>query len=242
MQYLQPPPLSMHAIHTEHIYIYIYVVLPHLCVCLSLLSLSLSVSPSPSYPSQLALSLLWDSDALIEYVCRSKIACMYVYVILLQNMICSLSSYEANPLPTPSASPPTTRNCAQPFPALLFYTAGGNWEIDAELPVMACAETRPWPTLLELNMQGTMVTGGLGHLMLLDEIEVWVCLHDKGDCLGDISNIAKDPTHQDHGKLPEWAKQYKEVPAGDSMCYVYHEQLRRFIPWSPNSALKMYLP
>jgi len=107
---------------------------------------------------------------------------------------------------------------------------------------MACAETRPWPTLLELNMQGTMVTGGLGHLMLLDEIEVWVCLHDKGDCLGDISNIAKDPTHQDHGKLPEWAKQYKEVPAGDSMCYVYHEQLRRFIPWSPNSALKMYLP
>ena len=46
MQYLQPPPLSMHAIHTEHIYIYIYVVLPHLCVCLSPLPLSLSHSLS----------------------------------------------------------------------------------------------------------------------------------------------------------------------------------------------------
>ena len=54
----------------------------HFSVCVSLLSLSLSVSPSPSYPSQLALSLLWDSDALIEYasVCRSKIACTQAQV------------------------------------------------------------------------------------------------------------------------------------------------------------------
>ena len=53
---------------------------PSLCVSLASLplSLSLSLSPSPSDPSQLALSLLWDSDALIGYVCRSKIACMYV--------------------------------------------------------------------------------------------------------------------------------------------------------------------
>ena len=105
---------------------------------------------------------------------------------------------------------------------------------------MACAETRTWPELFELNEQGAMVTGGLGRKIIVDKIEVWVCLLDKGDCLGDISTIAMDPTHQDHGKLPEWAKRYKEVPAGDSMCYVYHEQIHRMIPWGPNSALKMY--
>ena len=27
---------------------------------------------------------------------------------------------------------------------------------------------------------------------------------------------------------------------GDSMCYVYHEKLRRFLPWPPNSILKLY--
>ena len=95
---------------------------------------------------------------------------------------------------------------------------------------------------MQLNERGAMVTGGLGHMMIYSKFEVWVCLHDKGDCLGDISSIAADPMHQDHGELPEWAKTYKEVPAGDSMCYVYHEQLHRMIPWGPNSALKMYRP
>ena len=79
-------------------------------------------------------------------------------------------------------------------------------------------------------------------MMIEDEIEVWVCLVDKGDCLGEIANIAADPTHPDYVKLPEWANLYTEVPAGDSMCYVYHEQLHRMIPWAPNSALKMYRP
>ena len=26
---------------------------------------------------------------------------------------------------------------------------------------------------------------------------------------------------------------YTEVPSGDSMCYVYHEQEQRFLAWGP---------
>ena len=31
-----------------------------------------------------------------------------------------------------------------------------------------------------------------------------------------------------------------EVLAGDSMCYVYHEQPKRFLVWGPNSQLRLY--
>jgi hypothetical protein len=33
---------------------------------------------------------------------------------------------------------------------------------------------------------------------------------------------------------------YLTTGGGDSMCYAYHEKLRRFLPWAPNSILKLY--
>ena len=46
-------------------------------------------------------------------------------------------------------------------------------------------------------------------------------------------------TNPDRYKLPEWALTYK-LQTTDSMCYVYHEKLHRFLPWAPNSMLKLY--
>ena len=46
-------------------------------------------------------------------------------------------------------------------------------------------------------------------------------------------------TNPDRYKLPEWALTYK-LQTTDSMFYVYHEKLHRFLPWAPNSMLKLY--
>ena len=107
----------------------------------------------------------------------------------------------------------------------------------------SCDEARPWSGaggMLQLNLQGTMTTGGLGKLMITYEVESWVCMKDKSDCLADIASIASNTAHSSYGQLPEWAMQYTEVPAGDSMCYVYHEQQKRFLVWAPNSQLRLY--
>ena len=33
---------------------------------------------------------------------------------------------------------------------------------------------------------------------------------------------------------------YLTTGGGDSMCYVYHEKSQSFLPWAPNSILKLY--
>jgi streptogramin lyase len=108
----------------------------------------------------------------------------------------------------------------------------------APTSVPRCAETRAWKELIALTKFGMMRTGGLGHLMIDDEMEVWLCVQ-QGECLGDIYRLAINVTNPDRYKLPEWALTYK-LQMTDSMCYVYHEKLRRFLPWAPNSILKLY--
>ena len=119
--------------------------------------------------------------------------------------------------------------------------------------VPRCAETRAWKELRELERLDWMRTGALGHLMIDDEMEVWMCV-PKGECLGDIYNLVINVASPDHYELPEWVVTYKEhlhhalvggaslsaALSADSMCYVYHERLHRFLPWAPNSILKLY--
>jgi hypothetical protein len=79
----------------------------------------------------------------------------------------------------------------------------------APTSVPRCAETRAWKELIALTKFGMMRTGGLGHLMIDDEMEVWMCVQ-KGECLGDIYNLAINVASPDHYKLPEWVVTYKE--------------------------------
>jgi hypothetical protein len=76
--------------------------------------------------------------------------------------------------------------------------------------VPMCAETRAWKELREWDQRlGRMRTGGLGHLMIDDEMEVWMCVQRR-ECLGDIYNLGINVASPDHYKLPEWVVTYKE--------------------------------
>ena len=59
----------------------------------------------------------------------------------------------------------------------------------APTSVPGCAETRVWKDLIALTELGRMRTGDLGHLMIDNEMEVWLCVQ-KGECLGDIYSLA----------------------------------------------------
>jgi hypothetical protein len=103
----------------------------------------------------------------------------------------------------------------------------------APTSVPGCDETRVWKELIALTELGRMRTGDLGHLMIDNEMEVWLCVQ-KGECLGDIYSLAINVTNPDRYKLPEWALTYK-LQTTDSMT-----KLHRFLPWAPNSILKLY--
>ena len=75
--------------------------------------------------------------------------------------------------------------------------------------VPRCAETRAWKELRELERLDWMRTGALGHLMIDNEMEVWMCVQ-KGECLGDIYNLVINVASPDHYELPEWVVTYKE--------------------------------
>jgi len=110
------------------------------------------------------------------------------------------------------------------------------------ISIASCIETRKWPDFILLDSQGPglVFTGGLGKMMIIDVMEVWVCLPGHV-CLEDVAKIANNNTHDKYAGLPDWAQDYTAVPTGgDSMCYVYHEQHEIFLPWGPNSILGLH--
>ena len=73
----------------------------------------------------------------------------------------------------------------------------------------ACRQEKSWGQLSRSVEWGTRYfTGGLGKLMMKDQYEVWICA--KGDSCS---------------------------PAGDMMCYVFNERLKKFEPLALNSRL-----
>ena len=73
----------------------------------------------------------------------------------------------------------------------------------------ACRQEKSWGQLSRSVEWGTRYfTGGLGKLMMTDQYEVWICA--KGDSCS---------------------------PAGDMMCYVFNERLKKFEPLALNSRL-----
>jgi len=73
----------------------------------------------------------------------------------------------------------------------------------------SCRQEKSWGQITRSREWGTRYfTGGLGRLMMKDLYEVWICA--KGDACS---------------------------PAGDMMCYVFHEGLNKFEPLALNSQL-----
>eukprot|EP00288_Rhodomonas_lens_P014172 CAMPEP_0177708514 /NCGR_PEP_ID=MMETSP0484_2-20121128/10320_1 /TAXON_ID=354590 /ORGANISM="Rhodomonas lens, Strain RHODO" /LENGTH=187 /DNA_ID=CAMNT_0019220089 /DNA_START=90 /DNA_END=653 /DNA_ORIENTATION=- len=76
-----------------------------------------------------------------------------------------------------------------------------------------CQEARTWEQLYS-----AYGPGGLGSLMILDKLEVWVCLRDH-------------PCLLEPGVNP--------APR-DLMCFVFDEDDHRFIPWDKQSSLNLF--
>ena len=92
---------------------------------------------------------------------------------------------------------------------------------DAEC--LACAEAAVWRDLGPRERNDTFRTGGLGHLMVLDEREVWGCFFEH-PCLASAATSA--------GAAARCSR--------DWMCFQYHEQLGEWQPWGRNSLLHLF--
>jgi len=79
-----------------------------------------------------------------------------------------------------------------------------------------CSLPMTWGEMLRArftNCSLSYKTGGLGHLLVKDAFESWLCVHDH-PC---ASNYAQDPY----------------------FCFVFDEQRERFVPWGENAELRI---
>jgi len=96
-----------------------------------------------------------------------------------------------------------------------------------------CNETRSWKEILAEKKSNRAVSGGLGKRTQAGDYEVWVCLKDHA-CVGAV--MAAFPEPRD---APFPGGVLQPTGSSDLMCFVFHEQAKRFAPWAFNSQLKL---
>ena len=166
-------------------------------------------------------------DTLLQFCSNQLQTCLSV----LGSLIC-LRSSDTTPkldLNLLDASLPTPPPPPLPAPG----TSWGlfSWDFSISQRFSACGEERAWREIsrsdLWVSDKPNARTGGLGHLMVLGQFEVWLCL-DKPQC---ISQLLASP---DHHYLVD---QSSTSPWQNFMCYVYNEETSQFIPWASESVL-----
>ncbi|EKX41119.1 hypothetical protein GUITHDRAFT_112852 [Guillardia theta CCMP2712] len=79
-----------------------------------------------------------------------------------------------------------------------------------------CSFTRDWPEVTPEIRSGRAATGGLGHMIVVNLYEAWLCILDHP------------------------CSEVKPDGSTDPFCFIYNEQLLRFEPWNLNSVINMY--
>jgi hypothetical protein len=98
------------------------------------------------------------------------------------------------------------------------------WYGDEEITAKCASEARNWEDVLPLQIADTFRTGGLGSAMVPGQVEVWGCFQSHS-CIGYLESFVPNA--------------WKLGAANASMCYVYHESIKRWLPWAPNSLVKL---
>ena len=109
------------------------------------------------------------------------------------------------------AAPGEPTQCSTPAPVTKPFNMAAL--PDQDLSMQECTLEISWEKLTEAHMTDDhiLVTGGLGKLTEVGQLEVWMCYRD-----------------------------HFCSTAGNYMCWVYHEQHKSWIPWGTNDKLKLY--